>query len=44
MMADLFPDFGRPVMKSIETSVQIDAKMGNDCNVPGVLTVSPLWR
>ena len=43
MMTDLLPDFGRPVMKSIETSVQIEAGMGNGCNVPGDLTVSPLW-
>jgi len=44
MMTDLFPDFQRPVMKSIETSVHIDAGMGNGCNVPGALTVSRLWH
>jgi len=44
MMTNLFPDFGRPVMKSIETYVHIDARMGNGCNVPSALTVSPLLR
>ena len=43
MMTDLFPDFGRLVMKSMETYVQMEAGSHNGCKVLGNLIVSPLW-
>ena len=41
-MMDLFPDLGKPVIKSIEISFQIAGGIGSGCSVPGDLTVSPL--
>jgi hypothetical protein len=42
MMTDLFPDLGKPTIKSIEISHQIVGGIGSGCSVPGDLTVSPL--
>jgi hypothetical protein len=42
MMTDLFPDLGKPTMKSIEISVQIVGGIGSGWSVLGDLTVSPL--
>ena len=42
MMTELLPDFGTPVMKSMETSVYIEAGKGKGCKVPGSMIVSPL--
>jgi hypothetical protein len=42
MMNDLFPDLGKPTMKSVEISVQIVGGIGIGWSVPGGLAVSPL--
>ena len=42
-MTDLFPDLGKPVIKSIEISFQIAGGIESDCSVPRDLTVSPLF-
>jgi hypothetical protein len=34
MMTDLFPDLGKPTMKSIEISLQIAGGIGSGCSVP----------
>jgi hypothetical protein len=41
-MIDLFPDMGKPVIKSIEISFQIAGGIGSGCSVPRDLIVSPL--
>jgi hypothetical protein len=40
-MTDLFPDLGKPVIKSIEISFQIAGGIKNGFTVPGHLNVSP---
>jgi predicted cation transporter len=42
MMTDLFPDLGKPTIKSIEMSLQIAGGIEIGCSVPGALIVSPL--
>jgi hypothetical protein len=42
MMTDLFPDLGKPTIKSIEISRQIAGGIESSCSVPRDLTVSPL--
>jgi hypothetical protein len=42
MMTNLFPDLGKPVIKSIELSLQIVGGIGSGCSVLGDLIVSPL--
>jgi hypothetical protein len=44
MMMDLFPDLGKPIIKSIEISFQIAGGIDNGCSVPDDLNVSPLLR
>jgi hypothetical protein len=44
MMTDLFPDLGKPTMKSIEIYVWIVGGIGSGWNVLGALTVSPLFH
>jgi hypothetical protein len=44
MMNDLFPDLGKPAIKSIEISFQITGGIESGCSVPGDLTVSPLFH
>jgi hypothetical protein len=39
---NLFPDLGKPVIKSIEVSFQIAGGIRSGCSVPDDLTVSPL--
>jgi hypothetical protein len=41
-MTHLFPDLGKPIIKSIEISFQIAGGIGSGWRVPGDLTVSPL--
>jgi hypothetical protein len=43
-MTDLFPDLGKPVIKSIEISFQIAGGIESGWRVPGDLTISPLLR
>jgi hypothetical protein len=42
MMTDLFPDLGKPTMKSIEISLQIAGGIRSSWSVPRALIVSPL--
>jgi hypothetical protein len=42
MMTDLLPYLGKPVIKSIEISLQIAGGIGSGYSVPGDLTFSPL--
>jgi hypothetical protein len=42
MMTDLFPNLGKPTMKSIEIFIQIVGGSGSGWSVPRGLTVSPL--
>jgi hypothetical protein len=42
MMTNLFPDLGKPVIKSIEISFQIVGGIESGCSVPGDLNISPL--
>ena len=42
MMADLFLDLGKTVIKSIDISFQIAGGIVSGCSVPRDLTVSPL--
>ena len=43
IITDLFPDLGKPTMKSMDRSVHIVVGIGNGCNAHGVLIVSPLF-
>ena len=42
MMTDLFPDLGKPTMKSIEISHKIEGGIRSGWSVPGALRVSSL--
>jgi hypothetical protein len=42
MMTDLLPDLGKPVIKSIEISLQIGGGIGSGCSMPRDLTIYPL--
>jgi hypothetical protein len=44
IITDLFPDLGKPVIKSIDISFQISGGIGSGWSVPEDLTVSPLLR
>ena len=44
IITDLFPDLGKPVIKSIDISFQISGGIGSGWSVPRDLTVSPLLR
>ena len=44
MMTDFFPDFGRLVMKSMETFVHMEARSGNGCKVLDSLIISRLFH
>jgi hypothetical protein len=42
MISDLFPNLGKPTIKSIEISHQIEGGIRSGCSVLGDLIVSPL--